>query len=47
VFLDGKAAGAAHGFDVDAEGNGILADQRLYQLIRRPGRIAESLEGWL
>jgi hypothetical protein len=43
VFLDGKAPGTAHGFDVDAAGNGIVADQRLYQLIRQPGRIAESL----
>ena len=41
VLLDGQAPGAAHGFDVDDAGNGTLADQRLYQLIRRPGAIDE------
>jgi thiol-disulfide isomerase/thioredoxin len=43
VFLDGKAPGAAHGFDVDNQGNGTLADQRLHQLIRQTGSVAESL----
>jgi hypothetical protein len=38
VVLDGKAPGAAHGFDVDDQGNGTLAEQRLHQLIARPGR---------
>jgi hypothetical protein len=42
VLLDGNAPGAAQGFDVNAEGNGILTDQRLYQLIRQPGSIAET-----
>ena len=41
MLLDGKAPGAAHGFDVDDEGNGTLAEQRLYQLIRQPGKIEE------
>ena len=41
VLLDGAAPGAAHGFDVDEEGNGTLAEQRLYQLIRQPGSIGE------
>jgi thiol-disulfide isomerase/thioredoxin len=41
VTLDGKEPGAAHGFDVDDGGNGILAEQRLYQLIRQPGSIGE------
>lgn len=39
VTLDGRAPGAAHGGDIDAQGNGILAEQRLYQLIRQPGPI--------
>lgn len=43
VFLDRNAPGAAHGFDVDDQGNGSLADQRLYQLIRQTGPVAESL----
>jgi thiol-disulfide isomerase/thioredoxin len=43
VLIDGAAPGDAHGFDVDDKGNGTLADQRLYQLIRQPGRVQESL----
>jgi thiol-disulfide isomerase/thioredoxin len=41
MLLDGEAPDGAHGFDVDEQGNGILADQRLYQLIRQPGSIRE------
>jgi thiol-disulfide isomerase/thioredoxin len=41
VLLDGKAPGGAHGFDVDEPGDGTLADQRLYQLIRQPVSIGE------
>jgi thiol-disulfide isomerase/thioredoxin len=41
VFLDGQAPGAAHGSDVDEQGNGTVTDQRLYQLIRQPGHIAD------
>ena len=36
VLLDGQPPGAAHGSDVDEQGNGTLAEQRLYQLIRQP-----------
>jgi thiol-disulfide isomerase/thioredoxin len=43
VRLDGQAPGDAHGFDVDEHGNGNLADQRLYQLIRQAGDIRERL----
>jgi thiol-disulfide isomerase/thioredoxin len=43
VLLDGAAPGAAHGFDVDEQGNGSLSEQRLYQLIREPGRVGERL----
>jgi thiol-disulfide isomerase/thioredoxin len=39
VLLDGEIAAAAHGADVDAEGNGTLVQQRMYQLIRQPGAI--------
>jgi hypothetical protein len=31
--------GNAHGTDVDEEGNGILSEQRLYQLVRQPGEV--------
>lgn len=41
VFIDGQAPGAAHGTDVDGEGNGVVAEQRLYQLIRQPKTIAD------
>ena len=41
VLVDGQAPGDAHGFDVDAEGNGTLAQQRLHQLIREPGSITD------
>ncbi|MBS1606146.1 MAG: thioredoxin family protein [Bacteroidetes bacterium] len=41
VLIDGKAPGAAHGDDVDEEGNGTLKEQRIYQLIRQPSTIAD------
>jgi thiol-disulfide isomerase/thioredoxin len=41
VFIDGQAPGAAHGSDVDDQGNGTVTDQRLYQLIRQPRPIAD------
>jgi thiol-disulfide isomerase/thioredoxin len=43
VRLDGGPPGGAHGVDVDDDGNGVLADQRLYQLIRQPLPIADRL----
>jgi thiol-disulfide isomerase/thioredoxin len=41
VFIDGQAPGAAHGIDVDEQGNGTVTEQRLYQLIRQPKPIAD------
>jgi thiol-disulfide isomerase/thioredoxin len=41
VRIDGQPPGAAHGIDVDDQGNGTVAEQRLYQLIRQPKPIAE------
>jgi hypothetical protein len=41
VTLDGKAPGAAAGSDVNAAGEGQVTAQRLYQLIRQPGAIAD------
>ncbi len=35
VRIDGKPPGADHGSDVDAQGNGVVRTQRLYQLIRQ------------
>jgi thiol-disulfide isomerase/thioredoxin len=34
VLLDDKAPGPSHGVDVDDDGNGLLRDGRLYQLVR-------------
>ena len=41
VLVDGEPPGPAHGLDVDEEGRGTLAQQRLHQLIREPGSIAD------
>ena len=41
VFIDGQPPGAAHGSDVDDQGNGTVTQQRLYQLIRQPKPIAD------
>lgn len=35
VTLDGQAPGPAAGGDIDADGNGTVTEQRLYQLIRQ------------
>jgi hypothetical protein len=41
VRIDGEHPGDAHGLDVDEEGRGAVVQQRLYQLIRQPGSIAD------
>jgi thiol-disulfide isomerase/thioredoxin len=41
VHLDGEPPGAAHGSDVDDQGNGTLSDPRLYQLVRQPGPVSD------
>ena len=41
VLLDGEAPGPSHGVDVDEHGNGLLAEGRLYQLIRQRDAIRE------
>jgi thioredoxin family protein len=43
VLVDGQPPGAAHGSDVDDQGDGTVTEQRLYQLIRQPQPIAERL----
>jgi thiol-disulfide isomerase/thioredoxin len=35
VLIDGQPPRADHGIDVDADGNGTMTEQRLYQLIRQ------------
>lgn len=39
ILIDGKPPGADHGVDVDAQGNGTVAEQRLYQLVRQQGPV--------
>jgi thiol-disulfide isomerase/thioredoxin len=41
VLIDGQPPGAAHGADVDDEGNGTVTESRCYQLIRQPGSVSD------
>jgi thiol-disulfide isomerase/thioredoxin len=41
VLLDGQPPGAAHGTDIDDQGNGTLTEPRLHQLIRQPGPVTD------
>jgi thiol-disulfide isomerase/thioredoxin len=41
VLLDGEPPGASHGVDVDEDGNGLLRDGRLYQLVRVPDAVRD------
>ena len=41
MTIDGKAPGESHGVDVDANGNGVVTAQRLYQLIRQSGPVVD------
>ncbi len=41
VSIDGQPPGAARGLDVDEAGNGMLSEQRLYQLVRQPTPIVD------
>ena len=41
VLIVGQPPGPAHGTDVDDQGHGTVAEQRLHQLIRHPGPITD------
>src|SRR5476649_336809 len=41
VTIDGKAPGDAHGTDVTPDGSGTVTGQRLYQLVRQQGDVAD------
>ncbi len=41
LLLDGQAPGPSHGADVDEDGNGVLRDGRLYQLVRAHDAVRE------
>ncbi|MGB3461634.1 MAG: cytochrome c biogenesis protein DipZ [Rhodanobacter lindaniclasticus] len=43
VTIDGKSPGADHGMDTDADGNGTITSQRLYQLVRQANGSGERL----
>jgi cytochrome c biogenesis protein CcdA/thiol-disulfide isomerase/thioredoxin len=41
VTIDDAAPGASHGTDIAADGQGVVTGQRLYQLVRQSGEIAD------
>jgi len=41
VLLDGEPPGESHGVDVDEDGNGLLPEGRMYQLVRQQDRIRD------
>jgi hypothetical protein len=41
VLIDGQPPDAAHGIDVDQQGEGTVTEQRLYQLVRQRRPIAD------
>ena len=41
VLIDGQPPGPGHGVDIDDRGEGTVSQQRLYQLVRQGGRIAD------
>jgi cytochrome c biogenesis protein CcdA/thiol-disulfide isomerase/thioredoxin len=41
ITIDGAPPGAAHGADTNANGDGVVTSQRLYQLVRQTGAIAD------
>jgi len=41
VLLDGEAPGPSHGVDVEEDGNGVLQDGRLYQLVHERDAVRE------
>jgi len=43
ILLDGQEPGPAAGVDADAQGAGVLAEQRMYQLIRQELPIGDRL----
>ena len=43
VLIDGRPPGAAHGIDVDEQGEGTATEQRLYQLIRQSMPVVDRL----
>ena len=53
ITVDGKPPVDSHGMDVDAKGEGVVREQRLYQLVRQRGTVTEHtfeitfLDAWV
>jgi hypothetical protein len=50
VTIDGNAPGADHGTDTDADGQGVVDSQRLYQLVRQNDVISDrtfAIDSWI
>jgi thiol-disulfide isomerase/thioredoxin len=43
VTIDGHAPGDNHGVDTDAQGNGVVIEHRLYQLVRQSGDVTDHV----
>jgi Thioredoxin like C-terminal domain len=41
VLVDGEPPGRSHGVDVDGDGNGVLREARMYQLVREHDQVRE------
>jgi hypothetical protein len=41
VTLDGEGPGASHGVDIDTEGNGVLREGRMHQLVRQHDGVSD------
>jgi thiol-disulfide isomerase/thioredoxin len=41
VMIDGHSLDDSHGVDTDADGNGVIIGQRLYQLVRLAGEVCD------
>ncbi|MBB6485833.1 cytochrome c biogenesis protein DipZ [Rhizobium lusitanum] len=41
ITIDGKPPGDSHGVDTDTNGSGVVTEQRLYQLVRTSGAVAD------
>jgi Thioredoxin like C-terminal domain len=41
ITIDAAPPGDSHGTDVNADGQGVVTGQRLYQLVRQRGAVAD------
>jgi hypothetical protein len=43
VLVDGATPGPSHGVDIDEDGNGIVREDRIYQLVREHGAVRQRM----